>query len=490
MSKASLEHQPTLTGALQSIIDSFVPDDALSVPVDAQIAAHIAARLQRRAAQLQTAAERKQQRELDRMIQNPHDKATMIQMTDQTFRSEKPRRAVDQLTHILDAQGVPRYFNPLDKALIRGFQSFGSYLPGVAVPLIREKMRAETANVILPAEEEHLDDHLAARRQSGLRMNVNLLGEAMLGEKEAARRLDAYLDALRNPQVESISVKVSTIYSQLSSLAYEQTIEVLCERLERLYREALEHRFVRADGSRVAKFVYLDMEEYKDLSMTADAFMQTLERPGLENARGGIALQAYVPDAFAWQRRINAWARRRAEAGGSAITIRIVKGANMESERVDASVRGWPQAPYKDKRSTDVNFKRMLDEALKPENIAAVRLGVASHNLFEIAYALVLAARNDCLDRLQFEMLEGMANHIRRALSAGDRSRYRASGRGREGRPGELACDFGRRTLIDTGPRGAGAPDRPGRSDGRRDGRGRQGVPAVRSRSVRSHRFL
>ena len=403
--------------ALHDIIEAFTPDPQVAAPVDAQLAAHIAARLQIRAAELQTSAERKQQRELDRMIKVPHDKATMIQMTDQTFRSEKPKRAVDQLTHILDAQGVPRYFNPVDKALIRGFQSFGSYLPGVAVPLIREKMRAETANVILPAEEEHLNAHLARRRASGLRMNVNLLGEAMLGEGEAERRLESYLAALRNPEIESISVKVSTIFSQLSSVAYEHTLAILCDRLEILYREALRNDYEHADGTRVPKFVYLDMEEYRDLRVTAEAFMRTLDRPGLEQARGGIALQAYVPDSYLWQQALYAWARDRAAAGGAPVTVRLVKGANMESEAVEASSRGWPQAPYKDKLSTDANYRRMVHEAFKPENIRAVRLGIASHNLFEIAYALVLAEKNDCIDMLQFEMLEGMANHVRRAIT-------------------------------------------------------------------------
>lgn len=413
-----LEDRPSgsLEGALDALIANFVPDDLLPYPPEAQLAAHIAGLLQVRAGELQTAAERKQQRELDRMIRNPHDKATMIQMTDQTFRSEKPKRAVDQLTHILDAQGVPRYFSPVDKALIRGFQSFGSYLPGIAVPLIKEKMRAETANVILPAEDSVLQAHLAARRDSGLRMNVNLLGEAMLGEGEAERRLESYLKALQSPEIESISVKASTIYSQLSSLAFEHTVGVLCDRLEVLFREAARMRYRRADGSEVSKFVYLDMEEYKDLAITAEAFMRTLDRPGLESARGGIALQAYIPDSHVWQLRINEWARQRYTNGGTPITIRIVKGANMEAERVEASSRGWPQAPYRNKLSTDANFKRMLHEALRQDTIEAVHLGIASHNLFELSYALVLAAKQGCLDKLQFEMLEGMANHIRRAL--------------------------------------------------------------------------
>jgi RHH-type proline utilization regulon transcriptional repressor/proline dehydrogenase/delta 1-pyrroline-5-carboxylate dehydrogenase len=158
------------------------------------------------------------------------------------------------------------------------------------------------------------------------------------------------------------------------------------------------------------------MEEYRDKTLTAEVFMQTLDRRGLEKARAGIALQAYIPDSFLTQQWINDWARNRVAVGGSPVTIRIVKGANMEAERVEASLRGWSQAPYKTKLETDANYLRMLHEGMQPENLAAVRLGIASHNLFTLAYGLVLATKNNALDRVQFEMLEGMANHQRRAL--------------------------------------------------------------------------
>ena len=45
---------------------------------------------------------------------------------------------------------------------------------------------------------------------------------------------------------------------------------MLCDRLELLYRAAAKARFVRADGSQVPKFVYLDMEEYRDLLVTVE----------------------------------------------------------------------------------------------------------------------------------------------------------------------------------------------------------------------------
>ncbi|MBM3829194.1 MAG: aldehyde dehydrogenase family protein [Verrucomicrobia bacterium] len=385
-----------------------------SILIDQAIA--LARLLQERARALQTPHEARQQAELDRMLQTPADKVTLVQLTDQAFRSRTAARTAEHLTHILDVQGVPRFFSPLDRTLLRGFQTFGGWLPGVAVPLVKEHMQHETANVVLPAERELLTEHLAARQREGVRMNLNFLGEALLGEDEATHRLEKYLEALQLSEVEVLSVKISTIYSQINPVAREHTLRVLCDRLELLYRATAHTLFTRPDGSRVPKFLYLDMEEYRDLHLTAQAFMRTLARPGLKAVSAGIALQAYIPDSARVQREINEWARRRVSAGGAPVTIRLVKGANLEMERVEVALRDWPQAPFKTKRETDANYKRMLHEAMRPENLAAVRVGVASHNLFDLAYGLVLAKDASAGDRVQFEMLEGMANHQRRAL--------------------------------------------------------------------------
>lgn len=389
---------------------------------DAQRAIDLAQRLLERSQELLSPQERRQQAELERMIGQPADKATLVEMTDQAFRTLTPARVADQLTHILDLQGVPRFFSPLERTMLRGFQSFGEYLPGVAVPLVKEKMRQETANVILPAEEDLLSEHLRLRQREGVRMNVNFLGEALLGEDEAHRRLQRYLAALSMRNVECVSIKITTIYSQVSPIAREHTCRVIADRLELLYRAALRQSFVRADGDRVSKFVYLDMEEYRDLHLTVDSMLRALDRDGLENARAGIALQAYVPDSYHVLQRLLDWSRRRVDAGGEPLTIRLVKGANMEMERVEASLTGHPQAPFDCKVDTDANFKKMLRELLLPEHADCVRVGLASHNLFDIALGMIWAVKSGVEKNLQFEMLEGMANHQRRAIFEASRS--------------------------------------------------------------------
>ncbi len=403
--------------ALAEALAAFRPDPASARPPAVQKAVFLARRLQTRALQLITPRERQHLDEIHRMIQSPEDKATIVRMTDETFRPRRASRSAEHLVHILDENGIPKFLSPFERQLMRGFQTFGEYLPSLSIPLVKEKIRSASSDVVLAAENDALVAHLRERQQEGLRMNVNYLGEALLDEREALHRLEKYLEALQVPEIEFISIKISTLYSQIAPLAREETVRVLCDRLELLYRAAVREAYVRPDGVRTTKAVYLDMEEHRDMEITAEAFTRTLDRRGMESVRAGIALQAYLPDAFAMQKRLNAWARARAARGGSPVLIRIVKGANMEMERVQASLEGWPQPPFHRKIETDANFKRMLHEGLRPDTLAAVHLGIASHNLFDLAYALVRAHDDGALDRVQFEMLEGMANHQRRALS-------------------------------------------------------------------------
>ena len=106
---------------------------------------------------------------------------------------------------------------------------------------------------------------------------------------------------------------------------------------------------------------------------------------------------------------LQSWAAARRARGGAAIKVRLVKGANLPMERVDASVHGWPLATWSSKQDADTNYKRVLDYALHPSRIANVRVGVAGHNLFDIAFAWHLAGLRSVTGGVEFEMLLGMA---------------------------------------------------------------------------------
>ncbi|MBW1819500.1 MAG: bifunctional proline dehydrogenase/L-glutamate gamma-semialdehyde dehydrogenase, partial [Deltaproteobacteria bacterium] len=371
---------------------------------------------QNRANALLTSEEKGIQEQMSRLLAHPTDKVIMTKLLDQSFRSHDPGRVADQVNNLLREYGVPDFFSRVERVLMEMFLGLGRHFPHLSVPKMVEKMRENSRRAIIPGEEKPLHAHLLKRREQGVRMNINHLGEAILGEGEAFLRLETYLDDLRNPMIEYISVKISSIYSQIHPLAFEHTVNVLKERLTLLYRTAEQHRFARREGEEVPKFVNLDMEEYRDLEITVTAFIRAMEEEEFKHHYAGLALQAYLPDPYDMKRELTTWAAKRVSAGGSPIKIRIVKGANMEMEQVEAALNNWPLAPYDNKLDVDANFKHMVDYGMAPDHAKAVHLGIASHNLFELAYAYELARRNRVTDFFSFEMLEGMADHVRRAV--------------------------------------------------------------------------
>lgn len=389
----------------------------LDIAQISQNAEKLAESWQKRANELIGEKERTFQSQMESLLRNPIDKAVLTRLIDQAFRSGNNNRVADQIIYTFKNNEVPEFFTDWEKLLVKVFMKLDGAFSNISVPQVVQKMRKFSSQAILAGEKGPLHAHLKKRRSQGVRMNVNHLGEALLGEEEAVTRLKTYVTDLEDPAIEYISVKISTIYSQILPLAFDETVATLKERLSQLYRTAQSNFFIRKNGERVPKFVNLDMEEYRDLEITTVAFMQTLDQQEFSNYKAGIVLQAYLPDSHAIQQKLTEWAMERVKKGGSPIKIRIVKGANMEMEMVDSEINNWPLATYDNKTDVDANYKMMVLYGMQKEHMNAVELGIASHNLFELAFAYEVASSLGVLKSVDFEMLEGMADHIRRAIT-------------------------------------------------------------------------
>ena len=76
-----------------------------------------------------------------------------------------------------------------------------------------------------------------------------------------------------------------------------------------------------------------------------------------------LGLQAYLPDSYAALQELTEFAQLKTVNGGAGIKVRIVKGANLAMEQVDADWHGWQLATYPTKAETDANYKRVIDFA-------------------------------------------------------------------------------------------------------------------------------
>jgi RHH-type proline utilization regulon transcriptional repressor/proline dehydrogenase/delta 1-pyrroline-5-carboxylate dehydrogenase len=355
--------------------------------------------------------ERSQSARLARVLSHPEGRSLILALTDEVLRIRDPERAAAVLRGIVRDDVRDTGLGNIDLTALTAGAYIGSALPWAVIPAVRRRVRREMSGVILPASPRRLARHAEKRRRQGIRLNVNVLGEAVLGEDEARARLARVIDVLSNPAVDYVSVKISSICSQLDVLAFDHEVDRIAERLRTLYDSANRYR--------PAKFVNLDMEEYRDLDLTLSVFRTVLDEERYLGTEAGIVLQAYLPDSLPALNELCAWARARQRLGGAGIKVRVVKGANLAMERVEAELHGWPAAPFPTKDETDANYKRMLDVVLDPANDRAVRVGVASHNLFEVAWAASMAAERGATHRTEFEMLEGMSPAV--AEAAADR---------------------------------------------------------------------
>ena len=352
----------------------------------------------------ETSTERRLADRMREIIDDPTGVGFTMRFVDRVARHRSNTLAADQLARLVADGDLPGFLGRIDRLLLRLGARLAPSLPQLVMPLARRRLRGLVGHLVVDAAPGSVHAHLARRRLEGYTLNVNLLGEAVLGEAEASRRFERTLALVEDPEVDYVSVKVSAIASQLNLWAFDHTLTRVKDRLRILYQRAA----VAPAPTGRPTFVNLDMEEHRDLDLTLRAFTELLDEPDLRDVDAGIVLQAYLPDAFGALQRITAWAGPRKDAGGGEVKVRLVKGANLAMERVDAALHGWVQAPYDTKAEVDANYKRCVDWALRPVHTRAVRIGLASHNLFDVAWAHLLAEARGVADRVEFEMLQGM----------------------------------------------------------------------------------
>lgn len=348
-------------------------------------------------------------KKMDRFFQNSADKSFVISMMDKAFRPSK----TGDIARIIGAIPNLKFLSFFESLLVKFYNLTRCFAHPISVPLLKQFIYFTTSKYVLFGDDKVLARRIKKNLKNSLNTNLNRVGELLLGQEDAKKRIEQYIKDLENPAINRISIKVSTIYSQISSIGFEQTVQELVDAISIIYRAAKTNQYVcPKTGKKSNKLVNFDMEEYRDLEITVETFIRALSKEEFKDLTAGIALQAYLPDSFIYLKKITKWAQEKVKNGGAPARVRVVKGANMDMELFESFERHWPLAPFHVKAETDANYKMMLEYALQPENINAVRIGVASHNLFDIAYIYLCASKNNVLNLVTFEMLSGMSEYV------------------------------------------------------------------------------
>jgi RHH-type proline utilization regulon transcriptional repressor/proline dehydrogenase/delta 1-pyrroline-5-carboxylate dehydrogenase len=250
----------------------------------------------------------------------------------------------------------------------------------------------------------------------GVAYTVDLLGEATLSEQEADVYFERYAALIRTLAEQSpgpatgiwsgvapvnVSVKLSALCSHFEPAAPEQVSRVVRGRLLPLLRLARHH----------GGFVNVDMEQYAFRDLVQTAFADAAMEPELRDyADLGIVVQAYLKSAEDSIDFLKDLARRR----GTPITIRLVKGAYWDEERIVADQNSWPVPVYEAKEATDASYERCTDRLF--DAWPHLRPAFGTHNPRSVAQAITKSRSRGIDSRVEFQMLFGMAETLREAV--------------------------------------------------------------------------
>ncbi|PYL73246.1 MAG: L-glutamate gamma-semialdehyde dehydrogenase [Verrucomicrobia bacterium] len=327
------------------------------------------------------------------------------------------RKSGDIVQHLEEYfAGMRNGFAPVIRTGVR----VARVVPWISAFILRRNVSGMARQFIAGKNCQDVMKTLRKRRARKIGFTVDLLGEAIVSEKEADEYAERCLDLLdclaretrgwTNPleknsglfPVVNLSVKISALYSQMNPADPADAIAHLAPKLRPILSRARE----------LGAFINFDMESYAHKNITLELFKTIFTEAEFKDwPHAGIVIQAYLRDAETDLRSLIDWGRAR----GTRFTVRLVKGAYWDYETIKSRQNGWNCPVYFQKPESDVNFEALSRVLLENESIVTAAFG--SHNVRSIAHAQAFADELGIdRSRFEFQLLYGMAGPIKRAL--------------------------------------------------------------------------
>jgi proline dehydrogenase len=228
---------------------------------------------------------------------------------------------------------------------------------------------------------ETIEEGVAAARelrQRGITSSLDLLGESVHLEAEAAAARDQYLAMMDLMAKEGVEVNVSVKLTQMGLDIGED----LCDaNMVRILEKA----------KQLGGFVRLDMEGSDYTQRTLDFFRQRLF--SAYGAHSGVVIQSALRRS---QKDID-------DLIGLKARVRLCKGAYLEP----------PDIAFQDKKDVDHNYLGLMERLLAQGNYP----GIATHDENIINHARRFVAREGiAAERFEFQMLYGVRRDLQNRL--------------------------------------------------------------------------
>ena len=325
--------------------------------------------------------DKRRKKQFSKILNDSKTLETTMHLTDEVMRISSPR-ASGKILQAINKKVTLKGLGLIDFLGLKALILFSYIIPSFSKVIVKTRVKLDSSGIISNSDRKKLQKYINTRKEKDIDINLNVLGEAVLGEEEADKRFEEILSVMELEETTYISVKISAIVSQLKEADHKGSVNRVSKKLRVIYKKAIKENV----------FVNLDMEEFRDLAVTVDVFKKLLDEEPFQKLYAGIVLQAYLPDSHSAFQDLVSWSEKRHQKSGGRIKVRIVKGANLSMERTEAELNGWKAGPYETKEEVDASYARLINNAINPNIKDFLTIGIASHNLFHVSFAQTIAS--------------------------------------------------------------------------------------------------
>lgn len=344
---------------------------------------------------------------LGRMTGEEKNRRFVQELCDRVLHVSGPAEQVAHLRQLLTEHGgVPPIFSTIGKMRFKTAVMAAGTMQATAIAEVQRVFRSTFAGLTLPTQVDKLSRRVRDAAKEGATLMLNPLVPRVFGPKSAERYL-SHLEAILSQQ-EGVGVTVQPwrLCPGLSPFSPTVGAKELAERLKKVLRLAMKK----------GRPVIIESGTSPLLPVVAEAFKLALAGAEFYRADAILELPAYLRGSAALLRELTEWAAARAAKGAAPVKLLIVKGSHLKEEQECTYLYGEANAVCATKGETETRFKQLVHAAIEAKPKALVPV-VGTHNLFDVAYALLDWGRCGREGLPTFCFTAGLADHLGRALA-------------------------------------------------------------------------
>lgn len=346
---------------------------------------------------------------LSRLVADEKNRDFLAKLCSRVLHTPDSQQQADNLRSLLhEFGGVPTFFSAMGRLRFKAATMAARSLQGTAMGEVRRIFHATFGELCLMGSKEKVERRIREAGKEGLDLALQPLTPTVFGRKGAAAYANK-LSGILGLKDASIAVQPWRLCPAISPFAPETSAKALEEALLPLLRDARSNRPAPAA-------IVIESGTSDILPIIAEGVKLALSRKENHQAKVILELPACLRSAPAALRDLTEWATARASRGGGPLRVMLVKGSHLSEERDRAFAYGPAHAAAMAKAETETRYKQLLHTAIAAKS-TAIQPVIGTHNIFDIAYALLDWGRSGRDGLPPFIFRAGLGNHLGRLLA-------------------------------------------------------------------------